>query len=72
MYAAISKPPALLHTAHTADVLDLVFMERHIAAAKAAWRVHAAQKTWEEKIRSIEKMWLRDKALKVSRASLPR
>ncbi len=64
MYAATPKQSASMQTL---DVLDPVFMERTIASAKAAWRNHAQQMTWEEKIASIEKMWARDKALKTSR-----
>jgi hypothetical protein len=56
-------------TLQTLDVLDPVFMENYIASTKAAWRAHAQQMTWEEKIASIEKMWARDRALKASRES---
>jgi hypothetical protein len=44
--------------------------ERHLAAlqyvvkVKAAWRQHAQSLTWEEKVASIERMWVRDKELK--------
>jgi hypothetical protein len=66
MYAATPKQPI---NAQALDVLDPVFMDRYIAATKAGWRAHARQMTWEEKIASIEKMWARDRALKVSRES---
>lgn len=44
--------------------------ERHLAAmqhvvkVKAAWRQHAQSLTWEEKVASIERMWVRDRELK--------
>ena len=44
--------------------------DKHLAAlqyvvkVKAAWREHAKSLTWEEKVASIERMWVRDKELK--------
>ena len=44
--------------------------DKHLAAlqyvvkVKAAWREHAQSLTWEEKVASIERMWVRDKELK--------
>ena len=35
-----------------------------VIAAKAAWRKHAQSLTWEEKVASIERMWVRDAELK--------
>ncbi len=37
---------------------------QQIVAAKAAWRKHAQSLTWEEKVASIERMWVRDRELK--------
>ena len=35
-----------------------------VVAAKAAYRKHAQSLTWEEKVASIERMWVRDAELK--------
>jgi hypothetical protein len=64
MSAAMLKPP-IVNMQHSP--VDYAALERHVAAAKAAWRQRA---TWEEKIASIEKMWARDKALKAAREAL--
>jgi hypothetical protein len=37
---------------------------QHVVKVKAAWREHAQSLTWEEKVASIERMWVRDKELK--------
>ena len=67
MSAATLRPPAIDLT-HTP--VDYAALERHVAAAKTAWRGRASALTWEEKIASIEKMWARDKSLKAARDAL--
>jgi hypothetical protein len=37
---------------------------QHVVKVKAAWRQHAKSLTWEEKVASIERMWVRDRELK--------
>lgn len=44
--------------------------EAFVARRKQAWRQQAIQMTWEEKIAAIERMWAREKSLKIARASL--
>ncbi len=36
----------------------------YVVKAKAAWRKQAQSLTWEEKVASIERMWVRDAELK--------
>jgi hypothetical protein len=50
-----------------ADTVDLAFFEAHVAKAKAGWRTHAKNLTWEEKVAAIERMWEREAALKEAR-----
>ena len=49
------------------DILKPEEFEAFVARRKLAWREHAIQMTWEEKIAAIERMWERDKSLKVAR-----
>jgi hypothetical protein len=49
------------------DALDPKFLAEHVAKVKAAWRAHAQQLSWEEKVAAIERMWERDRLLKESR-----
>jgi hypothetical protein len=42
-------------------------MADHVAKVKAAWRKHARQMSWEEKVAAIERMWERERLLKESR-----
>jgi UDP-N-acetylglucosamine:LPS N-acetylglucosamine transferase len=49
------------------DTLDPKFLAEHVVKAKAAWRAHAQQLSWEEKVAAIERMWERDRLLKESR-----
>ncbi len=44
--------------------------EAFIIRRKQAWRQIAQQMTWEEKIAAIERMWARDKSLKVAREAI--
>jgi hypothetical protein len=52
------------------DILKPEDFAAFVARRKLAWRQHAAQLTWEEKIAAIERMWARDKALKIARENL--
>jgi hypothetical protein len=49
------------------DTLDPKFLAEHVVRVKAAWRAHAQQLSWEEKVAAIERMWERDRLLKESR-----
>jgi hypothetical protein len=40
---------------------------QHVVKTKEAWRQHAKSLTWEEKVASIERMWVRDRELKKMR-----
>jgi hypothetical protein len=52
------------------ELLSPEAFEAFVARRKLAWRTHAAQMTWEEKIAAIERMWARDKSLKVAREAI--
>jgi hypothetical protein len=52
------------------DILKPEDFAAFVARRKLAWRQHAAQMSWEEKIAAIERMWARDKALKIARDNL--
>ena len=49
------------------DILKPEEFEAFVARRKLAWREHAIKMTWEEKIAAIERMWERDKSLKIAR-----
>ncbi len=44
--------------------------EAFVARRKLAWREHAIKMSWEEKIAAIERMWERDKSLKIARDAI--
>ena len=46
--------------------------EAFIIRRKQVWRQIAQQMTWEEKIAAIERMWARDKSLKIAREAIIR
>lgn len=46
--------------------------EAFVIRRKQAWRQIAQQMTWEEKIAAIERMWARDKSLKIAREAIIR
>lgn len=49
------------------DTIDSKILTAHVAKVKAAWRIHARQMSWEEKVAAIERMWERERLLKESR-----
>jgi hypothetical protein len=49
------------------DTIDPQALAEHVAKVKAAWRAHAQQMSWEEKVASIERMWERERLIKESR-----
>jgi hypothetical protein len=51
----------------SAATVDYEAMAAYVARVKAAWREAERNKTWEEKIASIERMRERDQALKRAR-----
>ena len=52
------------------DILKPEEFEAFVARRKLAWREHAIKMTWEEKIAAIERMWERDKSLKIARDAI--
>ena len=52
------------------DILKPEEFEAFVARRKLAWRQHAIKMTWEEKIAAIERMWERDKSLKIAREAI--
>jgi len=52
------------------DILNPEEFEAFVARRKLAWREHAIKMTWEEKIAAIERMWERDKSLKIAREAI--
>lgn len=52
------------------DILKPEEFEAFVARRKLAWREHAIKMTWEEKIAAIERMWDRDKSLKIARDAI--
>lgn len=48
----------------SADTAKFDAALEYVVAAKAAYRTHAQSLTWEEKVASIERMWVRDAELK--------
>jgi hypothetical protein len=56
----------------SAEWLKPEYFEAFITRRKQAWRQIAQQMTWEEKIAAIERMWARDKSLKVAREAIIR
>ena len=47
--------------------VDYADMQAHVAKVKAAWREHQMAMTWEQKIKSIERMRERDAQLRRAR-----
>ena len=52
------------------DILKPEEFEAFVARRKLAWREHAIKMTWEEKIAAIERMWERDKSLRIARDAI--